>query len=165
MTVVYWRRYEAENYVVTPDVLRRYALAQYMDMDLFQGHAPEIEAVLDDMVLNAVFDAVVPDFRAWKTAPSNVARLLWEAKTERRKLSTFAEEFFRQLALRLGGQMLLTKGSLHRLMTMVDPALLPTEVSVMLDRLVLLFSNATAAEELPEPDAGEEDVDGKPPRR
>lgn len=157
LTVAHWRRYEAENYFVTPDVLRRYALAQYADMDLFENHAPDIEAVLDEMVLAAVFDAVVPDFQAWKSAPADVARLLWEAKTERRKLSIFAEEFFRKLAQRLGEQMLLTKGSLHRLMTVVDPTVLPAEVSDMLDRLVVLFSNAHPDEELPEPDAGEDD--------
>lgn len=156
LTVVHWRRYEVENYVVTPDVLRRYALAQYADMDLFDGHAPDIEAVLDDLILNTVFDAVVPDFQAWKGAPPAVARVLWEAKTERRKLSTFAETFFRQLAQRLGGPMLLTKGSLHRLVPMVDPLLLPAEVNDMLDRLATLFTNARHAEGVAEPDEGEE---------
>ena len=158
LTVVHWRRYEAENYFVTPDVLRRYALAQYADMDLFEGHGPEIDAVLDELMLNAVFDAVLPDYQAWKSAPPDVARVLWEAKTERRKLSTFAEAFFRQLAQRLGGQMLLTKGDLHRLMQVVAPAQLPAEVGDMLDRLVVLFSAAKPAEELAEPDAGEEDT-------
>ena len=156
LSVVHWRRYEAENYFVTPDVLRRYALAQYADMDLFEGHAPEINALLDDLVLNAVFDAVVPDFQAWKGAPTEVARVLWEAKTERRKLSTFAEDFFRQLAQRLGGQMLLTKGSLHRLIAVVDPQLLPAEVGDVLDRLVVLFSNAKPHEEVGEPEADED---------
>lgn len=156
LTVVHWRRYEVENYVVTPDVLRRYALAQYADMDLFEGHAPDIEAVLDGLVLNTVFDAVVPDFEAWKGAPPAVARVLWEAKTERRKLSTFAEAFFRQLAQRLGGPMLLTKGSLHRLVPMVDPLLLPAEVNDMLDRVATLFTDARPAEGVAEPDEGEE---------
>jgi ABC-type branched-subunit amino acid transport system ATPase component len=156
LTVVHWRRYEVENYVVTPDVLRRYALAQYADMDLFEGHSPDIEAVLDGLVLNTVFDSVVPDFEAWKGAPPAVARVLWEAKTERRKLSTFAEAFFRQLAQRLGGPMLLTKGSLHRLVPMVDPLLLPAEVNDMLDRVATLFTNARPAEGVAEPDEGEE---------
>ncbi|MEI6025630.1 MAG: AAA family ATPase [Betaproteobacteria bacterium] len=156
LTVVHWRRYEVENYVVTPDVLRRYALAQYADMDLFEGHAPDVEAVLDDLVLNTVFDAVVPDFQAWKGAPPALARVLWEAKTERRKLSTFAEAFFRQLAQRLGGPMLLTKGSLHRLVPMVDPLLLSPEISDMLDRLATLFTNARPAEGVAEPDEGDE---------
>ncbi len=155
LSVVHWRRYEAENYFITPDVLRRYALAQYADMDLFEGHAPEINALLDDLVLSAVFDAVVPDFQAWKGAPAEVARVLWEAKTERRKLSTFAEDFFRQLAQRLGGQMLLRKGSLHRLMAVVDPKLLPAEVSDILDRLAVLFSNAKRSEEVDDPEAEE----------
>jgi ABC-type multidrug transport system ATPase subunit len=157
LTMVFWRRYEAENYFVSPDVLRRYALTQYADMDVFGGHASEIDAVLDELTLNTVFDAVLADFQAWKSASPDVARVLWEAKTERRKLSIFAEAFFRQLAERLGGPMLLTKGSLHRLIQGVNPEQLPSEVSDMLDRLVVLFSAAKPAEELAQADTQEDD--------
>ena len=147
LTLYRWRRYEAENYFVTPEVLRRYALAQYKDMDLFQGHAPEIDSLLDELVLDAVFDGIEADFQAWKSAPAEVARVLWEAKTERRKLSSFAESFFRELARRLGGQMLLTKGSLHRLIRLIDPKALPAEVHDVLALLTDLFSQALPAEE------------------
>jgi hypothetical protein len=89
----YWRRYEAENYFVTPDVLRRYATEQFMDLELFGGFSVEIDEVLDALVLEQVFDALDADFQAWKNAPAEAARIVWEAKTQRIKLSTFAEEF------------------------------------------------------------------------
>ncbi len=110
----YWRRYEAENYFVTPDVLRRYATEQFMDLELFGGFSVEIDEVLDALVLEQVFDALDADFQAWKNAPAEAARIVWEAKTQRIKLSTFAEEFFRRLAGRVTGGMLLKKGELHR---------------------------------------------------
>ena len=159
LKTVYWRRYEAENYFVTPDVLRRYARSRYDDMDLFDGHVPEIDSVLDDLVLEEVFDGVDADFHAWKNASAEVVRVLWDAKTERRKLSTFAEEFFRRLAQRLGGPMLLTKGSLHRLMSVVDPKLLPAEVSDVMDLVAELFSHATPAEETSETEVADEETE------
>jgi energy-coupling factor transporter ATP-binding protein EcfA2 len=146
LSVQYWRRYETENYVVTPDVLRRHALSHYEDMSLFGGHREDIDAVLDDLVLEQVFDGTQADFRAWRDAPAELARVLWEAKTERRKLSRFAEEFYRRLAARLGGDLLLTKGELHRLVAWVDPLNVPAEVSDKLDRLAALFEVAPVAE-------------------
>jgi len=138
----YWRRYEAENYFVTPDVLRRYAAEQFMDMELFGGFSVEIDEVLDALVLEQVFDALEADFQAWKNAPAEAARIVWEAKTQRIKLSTFAEEFFRRLAGRVTGGMLLKKGELHRLVAVVDPKMIAAEVVEKLDLLNALFESA-----------------------
>jgi hypothetical protein len=142
LTLTYWRRYEAENYFVSPDVLRRYAVSQLAEMSLFDGFKAEINQVLDALVLERVFDAVDADFQAWKDASSETARVLWEAKTERLKLSTFAEEFFRQLAARIGGSMMLKKGELHRLISVVEPKIIVPEISEKLNLLHELFKDA-----------------------
>jgi len=148
LTLTYWRRYEAENYFVTPDVLRRHAVAQYAEMTLFGGFKPEIDEVLDALVLEQIFDSNAADFQAWKQASGEVVRIVWEAKTQRIKLSTFAEEFFRRLAGRVGGGMLLKKGELHRLIAMVDPKTIPQEVTEKLDLLHGLFTSAVPHVEL-----------------
>lgn len=146
LTISYWRRYETENYFVTPELLRRYALSCYADLDLFDAHRLEIDAVLDELVQDQVFDGIESDFRIWKQSPPEVARLVWDTKTERRKLSRLAEEFFRQLAARLGGPMLLTKGELHRLVAFAPVEDLPTEVVEKLDLLAGLFAQAVPPE-------------------
>ncbi len=143
LSITYWKRYEAENYFITPDVLREYARSDYKDMDLFSGFTAEIDEVMDTLVLEQVFEGARTDFETWKQSPTQVSRLLWEAKTERLKLSTLAEEFFRRLAQRLGGQMLLKKGELHRLVPLVNPQSIAPEVSEKLDRLADLFEHAT----------------------
>jgi hypothetical protein len=146
LKISYWKRYEAENYFVTPDVLRSYALAHYADLDLFSGFQTEIDAVLDELLLEQLFDSVLADFEAWKQASPEIARVLWEAKTERRKLSTFAEDFFRKLAEKLGGQMLLKKGELHRLVPNTQPRNIAPEVREKLDLLLELLDGACPAE-------------------
>ena len=145
----YWKRYEAENYFITPDVLRRYTAMQYPVDDLFVQQARfAADGVLDALVLEQVFDGERSDFAAWKQANPEVARVLWEAKTERRKLSQFAEEFFRRLATQLGGPMLLTKGELHILVTQVPPSTVAAEVREKLDLLAELFRSAAPSEEV-----------------
>ena len=144
LAIHYWRRYETENYFVTPEVLRRYAMSQYPADDLFaqQTHTA-IDEVLAEVVTEAVFDGSTDDYRAWIESPPDVMRLVWEAKTERRKLSVVAEEFFRRLALRLGGSLLLKKGELHRLVpyaTVTGAA--ETEIRAKLDLMAALFQRA-----------------------
>jgi ABC-type cobalamin/Fe3+-siderophores transport system ATPase subunit len=142
LQLTYWRRYEAENYFVTPDVLKRYATGNVLEPQLFDASELEVDDVLDALVLERVFDAIDVDFLAWKKAPPEAARIVWEAKTQRLKLSTFAEDFFRRLAGRVGASMMLKKGELHRLIPMVEPQAIAAEVSEKLDLLHSLFKSA-----------------------
>jgi ABC-type cobalamin/Fe3+-siderophores transport system ATPase subunit len=151
LQLAYWKRYEAENYFVTPAVLRSYAVDHFAEMTLFGGFQTEIDEVLDALLLEQVFDGTHADFAAWMQSPPEAVRIVWEAKTQRLKLSTLAEEFFRRLSLRLGGSMLLKKGELHRLVAVVEPKSIPSEVKEKLDLLHQLFKAAALASEVFEP--------------
>lgn len=146
LNILYWKRYEAENYFITPEVLRRYAEDHYADMELFGGYKEEIASVLATIVLEKIFDGSQEDYDAWANLPAAASRIVWEAKTERLKLSTFAEEFFRRLAATVGTPMILTKGELHRLVASVDKASISKEVIEKLDELTILFSRAVPSE-------------------
>jgi energy-coupling factor transporter ATP-binding protein EcfA2 len=133
LSIRYWKRYEVENYFVTPRLLREFALKH---APLFES---VIEAVLDDLIKESVFAGSQADFDTWKNSTPGAERLIWEAKTERMKLSVFAEEFFRRLAGRTGAPMLMRKGELHRLVELTEPSALPPEVFEKLDLLYTLF--------------------------
>lgn len=139
LTITYWQRYEAENYFITPELLTTFATEAYSDLELFNGHRQPIQEVLDSLILEQIFGNSEHDFRVYRQAQSDAARLIWETKTERKKLSVFAEEFFRRLATRISLPMLLRKGELHRLVSKADPAQIPNEVKAKLDLLEKLF--------------------------
>ena len=147
LRTVYWNRCEGENYFVTPRVLKTYAMQAYSDMPLFGQFESDIDEVLDTLILECVFSDRARDFATWQGLDADAARLLWEARTERIKLSGFAEEFFRRLADRLGHAMLLRKGELHRLVEFTDPLSIPEEVSEKLDLMTKLFAAARPGEE------------------
>ncbi|WP_265286917.1 ATP-dependent nuclease [Verminephrobacter eiseniae] len=137
----YWRRYEVENYFITPDLLRTYARSKYPSDDLWADETySSIEEALAEVITEQVFDGARKDYQAWIGSSPDAMRLVWEAKTERRKLSTVAEEFFRRLAARMGGAMLLTKGELHRLVPLAPAAGLSSEITQKLDCLAVLFA-------------------------
>ncbi len=145
LTTSHWRRYEIENYFVDPEVLRAFAAEAYRDLPLFDRFRHEADEALDELALERVFDDRHRAFRTWKNMDAEAARLLWEARTERLKLSDFAEAFFRKLADRLGHAMLLRKRDLHRLVDFVDPEGVADEVSEKLDLLAVLFREARGA--------------------
>ena len=148
LKVRYWRRYEIENYFVSPAVLKQYAKHAYLsDLPLFvEQFATDFDEVLDALILERVFSGRASDFATWRGLDVEASRLLWDASTERIKLSDFAEAFFRQVAERLGHAMLLRKGDLNRLVDFVDPRSIPTEVSEKLDLLKTLFDTAIPGE-------------------
>lgn len=148
LRIVHWSRYEAENYFVTPEVLRAYATRHYSDMPLFGQFESEINGVLDELILERVFSGRSGDFATWREMEADGARLLWESSTKDVKLSDFAEEFFRRLAGRIGHAMLLRKGDLHRLVELTQPESIPAEVSEKLDLLASLFAAAKPEEEV-----------------
>jgi hypothetical protein len=142
LQISYWRRYEAENYFITPELLRRYALNHYGNENLFANVVElEIQAVLDGLILEEVFGSDAVDFKIWKDSPGDSARLVWESKTERIKLSSFAEEFFRRLGMKLQRPMLMRKGDLHRLVQLVDVKSISNEVVQKLDALRTLLGS------------------------
>ena len=147
LRIEYWSRYEGENYFVTPEVLKSYAIHEYRDMLLFGQFEREVDEVLDGLILERVFASSSRDFATWQGLEPNAARLLWDARTERVKLSDFAEEYFRRLAAQLDHAMLLRKGELHRLVEFVDPVTIPEEVTEKLDFLAELFAAANPGEE------------------
>ena len=73
--------------------MRKYVVDHYQDMPLFFA---TMEDVLNALIQERVFDGSQSDFTTWRDANEDAKRLLWEARTERLKLSDFAEEFFRR---------------------------------------------------------------------
>jgi hypothetical protein len=136
LEIFYWRRYEAENYFITPELLMAYTLSVYGQGGLFDNLVQtQARDVLNAIVLETIFGGDEADFNTWIGSPADSARLVWETKTERIKLSSFAEGYFRRLGETLQRPMLLRKGELHRLVKLVDVKNIPREVGQKLDSL------------------------------
>lgn len=138
--ILYWSRYEAENYFITPAVLRRYAEGKLEFLELFSGFRHEIKTTLDQLIRERVFASDESAFQTYSTAESAAAALIWTTSTSRIKLSDFAEEFYRRLGQITGMPMLLRKGELHLLIPLVDPKEIAHEVHEKLDALQRLLA-------------------------
>ena len=131
-----WKRYEAENYFISPELLLASAKQPEAEGDLFHGVPKE---VLQELLLERVFDGSQVDLENYNRADSSTRKTLWRAQTQNRKLSSFAEEFYRRLATRSAAPMLWRKGELHELVALCDAAELNGEVREKLDALQVLL--------------------------
>ena len=138
LSTYHWQRYECENYFVTPDLLREFAMREYSNAPLFQQVVPN---TLDALILERVFQGHAREFKTWKGLNSDGSHLLWESRTKDVKLSDFAEEFFRRLSENLNQAMLLRKADLHQLVEFSDVRLISGEVGEKLDMLQKLLSS------------------------
>ncbi len=127
-----WRRYEIENYFVLPELLLAYVNDRYREQPLFASQASE---VLNPIILEQVFSGSRTDFDTWLNLDPVAKRLLWQKSTERIKLSSLAETFFRELAAHLGTPMMLRKSSLYEMINHMEPSQIDAEVVEKLDAL------------------------------
>jgi ABC-type multidrug transport system ATPase subunit len=144
LRIRYWKRYEVENYFITPNLLRGYVAARNPELGLFAVDTAQTDEVLAGLIEEKVFGGDQDDYLVWKNTASDASRLIWESKTQGLKLSSFAEEFFRRLRDDTGLDMMLTKGEFHRLVEFSDLGGLPREVSDKLDLIADLFQDAAA---------------------
>ncbi|MFM9088696.1 MAG: ATP-dependent nuclease [Cyanobium sp.] len=129
-----WKRYELENYIVTPQLLMEWA--QPTVADLF---ADQRAAILSQLLLDSVFASNDADFQNYLQANPSTQSTLWRAQTQTQKLSLLAEEFFRRVAQATATPILLRKTDLYRLIERQDLALIDPEVGEKLDAIQLLL--------------------------
>lgn len=127
-----WKRYEPENYFITPELLLAFVDSKSPREDLF---APQRQEIMDHLILERVFDGEQADYENYRNAEPAFRKTLWRAQTQNKKLSSFAEDFFERLAKTTGSRVLLRKGGFHELVALCDPAELNSEVGQKLDAL------------------------------
>jgi energy-coupling factor transporter ATP-binding protein EcfA2 len=131
-----WKRYELENYVVTPQLLMDWA--QPDGIDLF---ADQRKTILDDLLLEKIFDGNAADFENYSSANPSTQSTIWRAQTQTQKLSLVAEEFFRGVGEATGTPIPLRKRDLYRLIELQEVASIDPEVTLKLDAILQILQH------------------------
>jgi hypothetical protein len=125
-----WRRYELENYIISPQILLDWAQSE--SFDLF---ADQRTAILDALMFEEIFDGNDADYSNYSAANPATQSTIWRAQTQTKKLSVFAEEFFRRVAEATGCSMLLRKRDLYRLVERQPSDSIDPDVNLKLDAI------------------------------
>lgn len=130
-----WRRYEPENYFISPELLERYATAKLGEERISQG-----SAIMQQLMAELIFIDNPEALNEYLRGDATMRRAFWRAQTQHLKLSRFAEEYFRRLGRETKTPMLLRKGALHQLIEWCEPAELNGDVEAKLNALLDLFA-------------------------
>ena len=130
-----WRRYEPENYFISPELLERFASAK-----LGSERVPQSSGIMAQLMAEMIFIENPEALNEYLRGDATMRRAFWRAQTQYLKLSTFAEEYFRRVGRETKTPMLLRKGALHQLVEWCELAELNGDVEAKLNALVELFA-------------------------
>jgi hypothetical protein len=130
-----WRRYEPENYFISPELLERYATAK-----LGGERVATNSGIMESLMAELVFIENPEALNEYLRGDATMRRAFWRAQTQYLKLSRFAEEYFRRLGRATKTPMLLNKGALHQLIEWCDAAELNGDVEAKLNALIDLLT-------------------------
>lgn len=94
LTQIYWRRYEAENYFVTPDVLRRFALGDKEAPQLFDAAEAEGPRCLIRWCWSGCLSRLRPTFKPGSKLPPKRRALCGRPKPSSSNSAPLPKNFF-----------------------------------------------------------------------
>ncbi|MCX5796463.1 MAG: AAA family ATPase [Elusimicrobia bacterium] len=142
LDILYWQRYEIENYYVTPDLILRFVTGIFdQEGGLFtELNVNTMREVLDEHLLKKVFAGDRQQLDEYKQASASLQKTL----LNNLKMSEFAEGVFEEFARRQKQPILLRKGEYCQMIEYVASGDLPPEVTEKLDRLAEHFKDIVA---------------------
>jgi ABC-type multidrug transport system ATPase subunit len=137
LDILYWDRYEIENYYITPALILKY-VASVFDQEggLFTESSVQVmREIIDERLLAAVFSGDRQQLAEYKQASVKLQKTL----LSNLKMSAFAEKVFEAFSIRQKQPVLLRKGEYYLMLDQVEKDEIPEEVTKKLDALSVVF--------------------------
>lgn len=143
LRILYWRRYELENYFISPELLMDFARRKEFHDDLFarekETHMKTaIDETLAEMIYGGNHEAVA---EYYSTGQQTKQSLFLD-----KKMSKFAEKVFKRFSELQQQPILLNKGQYYQMIEFMDSSDISPEISEKLDAIQYLFENTLNAE-------------------
>lgn len=139
LNILYWQRYEIENYYIIPDLILKFVTSVFdHEGSLFtESSVNAMREVLNDRLLEKVFNGDRQQLDEYNKASASLQKTL----LMNLKMSEFAEGVFEEFARRQRQPVLLRKGEYCQMLEHVASGDMPSEVTEKLDRLSEHFKN------------------------
>ncbi len=135
LRTIYWRRYELENYFISPEMLVKY-IQSLGGGDLFSAsNAAVMKASVDEVMAEMLYEGNADGVKEYYSVGQQT-RIQLLSKI---KMSRFAELAFQKYATKLGVPIPLNKGGFYQIIDLLEPDAVPAEVTEKLDAIQALF--------------------------
>jgi hypothetical protein len=136
LLTMYWRRYEIENYFISPELLMEYAKKKEFNDDLFiLENEANMKKAIDDTLAEMVYNNDHQAVEQYYSTGEQTKQSLLAGK----KMSEFAEKVFRRFADLQKQPILLNKGQYYQMIEYMDPSQISPEIKEKLDAMQSLF--------------------------
>lgn len=133
LQILHWKRYEIENYIISPSLLLAYLQTQ-RGAGLFDR---EYHTAIDEALLEVAFEGNRNLLDEFHSQSQDMQSMLLADK----KMSAIAESAFKHYSDITGAPLLLRKSEYYRLVEFIDPAVIPREVVDKLDVVEAFLHN------------------------
>lgn len=131
----YWKRYEIENYFITPQVVFQFVKKELKNLGdegfFLQKHFEDFKQIFEQNFLLPIFNNNQKALEEYKDLPENMQAVQFENFASTKKVSELLENTFRAFSEQLKEPILLTKGNYYQLIDYLET--LPEELKEKLD--------------------------------
>jgi ABC-type cobalamin/Fe3+-siderophores transport system ATPase subunit len=139
LALVYWKKYELENYFAFPSVLLRFFRQHYAKIHegvfsaLVEKELEIVKNLIDLEILDFIFDKDKPAFEAYSTLPEVLKTRTFKSNSANKKMSQFLENVFNRVKTVKNEALILTKGNFYELINFIDVNEIEPEIVEKLD--------------------------------
>jgi ABC-type cobalamin/Fe3+-siderophores transport system ATPase subunit len=135
--VFYWKRYELENYFITPKTILAFAEKEWrerkVDGLLLLPKIETLKKIIDKKMILEILNNDERAFKEFKELPENLQNVQFQNLSTTKKLSNLLENVLEELAKEEKEKILLSKSNFYQLIDFVEN--MPTEVKEKLDKI------------------------------
>lgn len=132
--VIFWRRYEIENYFINPKVIFAYIrkeLSSLYGESYIEDKLKIFQSIYENEFLLPIFNNNKKALAEFSALPENLQEVQFENFSSSKKVSTLLENTFSEFGLQTNSKILLSKGNYFRLIAHTES--IPREMSEKLD--------------------------------
>lgn len=134
LAIVYWKKYELENYFAYPSVLLRFFRQHYSKIHegvfsaLVERELKIVEELINMEILDFIFDKDKPAFDAYADLPEVLKTRTFKNNSTAKKMSQFLENVFYRVKTEKKEALILTKGNFYELINFIDVEEIESEI-------------------------------------
>lgn len=135
--IFYWKRYELENYFISPKIVLAFAESEWRKRNIDGLFLPpkieRLRTIIDEKMILPVLNMDEAAFKEFKELSENLQNVQFQNFSTNKKLSALLEDVFEELAKIESETILLSKGNYYRLINFIET--MPREVQEKLDNI------------------------------
>ncbi len=127
--LLFWKKYELENYFITPNIVFRYIKSEVRDKIILDS----FEKIWNDFVYEHIFNKRQQAYESYMKLDGPLQEYQFEQLLTNKKASHFLEQYFEFLAKQTNTPILLRKGNFYKLIDCLEIENIDGEIKEKLD--------------------------------